>query len=186
VTARGSGRGVPGVDLVAALQACHELLGGYGGHPMAVGVSLPVANVEAFRARFAAAVAAQLARGAPVAGPSVDIAHWLSPEQVTDRVLDELEMLQPFGEGNPEPVFGFRGFRFDRLVQRFGDNEANFRHALVLPAGRRLAFVAWRMADRAPEPGRPVDLAVRLGWNRWQGRRTAQAEIIDWRPSGPA
>lgn len=185
-TAKGSGRGVPGVDLVAALRACHELLGSYGGHPMAVGVSLPAANVEAFRARFAEAVAAQLSLGAPAVAAAVDIAHWLSPEEVTDRVLDELEMLQPFGEGNPEPVFGIRGFRFDRPVQRFGDSEANFRHALALPAGRRLAFVAWRMGARIPEPGRPVDLAVRLGWNRWQGRRTAQAEIIDWRNAGPA
>ena len=177
---------MPGVDLVAALQACHELLGSYGGHPMAVGVSLPAGNVDAFRLRFAAAVAEQLARGGPAPESAVDIAHWLRPEEVTDRVLDELEMLQPYGEGNPEPVFGFRGFRFDRPVQRFGDAEANFRHALSLPGGRRLAFVAWRMAHRAPEPGQAVDLAVRLGWNRWQGRRSAQAEIIDWRPSSRA
>lgn len=181
--AKGSGRGVPGVDLVAALQSCHDLLGNYGGHPMAVGVSLPVGNVDAFRLRFAAAVAEQLSRGPSSAGAALEISHWVDPSEITERVLDELEMLQPFGEGNPEPVFGFRGFRFDRPVQRFGDGDVNFRHTLSLPGGRRLAFVAWRLSHRAPEPGRPVDLAVRLGWNRWQGRRTAQAEIIDWRAS---
>lgn len=184
--AKGSGRGVPGVDLVAALQACHELLGSYGGHPMAVGVSLPCANLEAFRLRFAEAIASQLARGLPAASSAIEIAHWVDPVAMTPRVLDELEMLQPFGEGNPEPVFGFRGFRFDRPVQRFGDGESNFRHTLSLPDGRRLGFVAWRLAHRAPEPGQPVDLAVRIGWNRWQGRRTAQAEILDLRPSGRA
>lgn len=181
--AKGSGRGVPGVDLVSALQACHDLLASYGGHPMAVGVSLPAANLAAFRLRFAEAVAGQLARGLPASAPALEIAHWVDPSEITPRVLDELEMLQPFGEGNPEPVFGFRGFRFDRPVQRFGEDEANFRHTLGLPDGRRLGFVAWRMAHRAPEPGQAVDLAVRIGWNRWQGRRTAQAEIVDWRPS---
>ncbi len=182
--AKGSGRGIPGVDLVAALQSCHDLLTSYGGHPMAVGVSLAVANVEAFRLRFAEAVATQMASGPGVIDNAIEIAHWVDPDSVTTQVLDELEMLQPFGEGNPEPIFGFRDFRFDRPVQRFGDGEVNFRHSLSLPDGRRLGFVAWRLAHRSPEPGKPVDLAVRLGWNRWQGRCTAQAEIIDWRPSG--
>lgn len=181
--AKGSGRGVPGVDLVAALQACHELLGNYGGHPMAVGIGLPVANLDAFRVRFAAAVAAQLAAGAPRDESSLELAQWLRPEQVEDHVLDELEMLHPFGEGNPEPVFGLRGVRFDREVQRFGEGGVNFRHTVFLPGGRRLGLIGWRMADRAPAPGQVADLAVRLSWNRWQGRRNAQAEVIDWRPA---
>lgn len=181
--AKGSGRGVPGVDLVAALQSCHELLGNYGGHPMAVGVGLPVANLGAFRERFAAAVAAQLAAGGARDETSLELAHWLRAEQVEDHVLDELEMLHPFGEGNPEPVFGLRSLRFDREVQRFGDGGANFRHTIFLPGGRRLGLIGWRMAERAPAPGQVADLAVRLSWNRWQGRRTPQAEVIDWRPA---
>ncbi|MFM9017623.1 MAG: single-stranded-DNA-specific exonuclease RecJ, partial [Verrucomicrobiota bacterium] len=93
----------------------------------------------------------------------------------------DLELLQPFGEGNPEPVFGLKGVTFDRAPTVFG--EGNFRHQLSLGGGRRLSFVAWRMADRLPPVSRPVELAVRLQWNRWQGRRMPQAEILDWRPA---
>jgi len=179
-TAKGSGRSVPGTNLVEALAACADLLKTYGGHPMAVGISLDVAQVGAFRERFAAAVAAQRIAGATlVDGRDIDIAHWLKPSEVTDQLLEDLDLLQPFGEGNPEPVFGFKAFTFDRAPQPFG--EGNFRHQLPLSGGRRLNFVAWRMADRMPEPGRPVEMAVRLQWNRWQGRRLLQAEILDWR-----
>ena len=59
----------------------------------------------------------------------------------------------------------------------------NFRHTVFLSGGRRLGLIGWRMADRAPAPGQVADLAVRLSWNRWQGRRNAQAEVIDWRPA---
>ena len=178
--AKGSGRSVPGTNLVEALAAGADLLKTYGGHPMAVGVSLLVSEVEAFRVRFADAVRAQqLAGGVHVDGRDIEIAHWLRLTEVTDRLLDDLELLQPYGEGNAEPVFGVRQFVFDRLPAVFG--EGNFRHQVTLGAGRRLNFVAWRMAGRLPEAGRPVDLALRLQWNRWQGRRLPQAEILDWR-----
>jgi hypothetical protein len=57
----------------------------------------------------------------------------------------------------------------------------NFRHTLLLSGGSRLGLLAWRMGSRVPEPGKAIDLAVRLSWNRWQGRKNAQAEVIDWR-----
>jgi len=179
-TAKGSGRSVPGTNLVEALTGCADILKTYGGHPMAVGISLDVAQVDAFRQRFAAAVAEQRIAGVALAdGRDIDIAHWLKPSEVSDQLLEDLDLLQPFGEGNPEPVFGFKAFAFDRPPQPFG--EGNFRHQLPLSGGRRLNFVAWRMADRMPEVGRPVEMAVRLQWNRWQGRRLLQAEILDWR-----
>ncbi len=179
-TARGSGRSVPGTNLVEALAVCADLLKTYGGHPMAVGVSLNVSDVEAFRARFAAAVEAQRKAGVVLAdGRDIDIAHWMKSSEVTDNLLDDLDLLQPYGEGNSEPVFGLKGLVFDRAPTPFG--EGNFRHQVSLGGGRRLNFVAWRMADRMPEAGRPVDLAVKLQWNRWQGRRLPQAEILDWR-----
>jgi single-stranded-DNA-specific exonuclease len=147
---------------------------------MAVGVSLDVAAVEAFRARFNEAIQAQRLAGTVQAdGRDIDIAHWIRPADVTDQLLDDLDLLQPYGEGNAEPVFGFKGFVFDRPPSPFG--EGNFRHQVPLSGGRRLNFVAWRMADRIPELGKPVEMAVKLQWNRWQGRRTPQAEILDWR-----
>ncbi len=180
--AKGSGRSVPGTNLVEALTACADLLKTFGGHPMAVGVSLAIADIDAFRERFAAAIAAQkVASAVVVDGRDLDIVHWIKAAEVTDRLLDDLELLQPYGEGNPEPLFGVKGFVFDRAPTAFG--EGNFRYQSSPIGGRRLNFVAWRMASRTPEVGRAVDLVVKLQWNRWQGRKLPQAEILDWRCS---
>ena len=102
----------------------------------------------------------------------------LVPLRAENRILAS-HGLRALGEARRP---GLRGFAFDRPPTPFG--EGNFRHQLALPGGRRLNFVAWRMASRLPEPGRPVELAVRLQWNRWQGRRLPQAEILDWRYAG--
>ena len=104
--AKGSGRSVDGLNLVETLGTCADLLTSWGGHPMAVGVSLPRANLEAFRERFAAAVRASV-HGQP-AEPGLEISCWLPLEQVREPLMDDLDLLHPFGQGNPEPVFGVR------------------------------------------------------------------------------
>ncbi|NBX01270.1 single-stranded-DNA-specific exonuclease RecJ [bacterium] len=178
--AKGSGRSVPGINLVEALTACADLLTTFGGHPMAVGISLNATEVEILRERFATAIAEQKAKGALVLdGRDLDIVHWIKSHEISERLLDDLELLQPYGESNPEPIFGVRGFVFDKAPTVFGDG--NFRHQIAMSAGRRLNFIAWRLASRMPEVGRAVDLAVRLQWNRWQGRKIPQVEILDWR-----
>ncbi len=182
-TAKGSGRGVPGTNLVEALTTCSSILKTFGGHPMAVGVSLSVSDVENFRKKFAEAIAAQKAAGVAMAdGRDLEIVHWIKATEVNDRVLDDLELLQPYGEANAEPIFGVRGFIFDKAPQIFG--EGNFRFQMNLSGNKKINFIAWRMATRLPEVGRAVDLAVKLQWNRWQGRKVPQVEILDWRYAG--
>ena len=150
---------------------------------MAVGVSLNVTDVAEFRAQFAKAIAAQKAAGVAMAdGRDLEIVHWIKATDVTDRVLDDLELLQPYGEANAEPIFGVRGFIFDKAPQVFGDG--NFRFQFNISGSRKINFIAWRMATRLPEVGRAVDLAVKLQWNRWQGRKLPQVEILDWRYAG--
>lgn len=178
--AKGSGRSVPGINLVEALTACSEILTTFGGHPMAVGISLNLTEVDRLRERFAQAVAQQKAAGGVVLdGRDLDIVHWIKSHEISERLLDDLELLQPYGESNPEPIFGVKGFVFDKAPTVFGDS--NFRHQSTLSGGRRLNFIAWRLATRMPEVGRSVDLAVKLQWNRWQGRKIPQVEILDWR-----
>ncbi len=180
--AKGSGRSVPGGNLVEALMSCSDLLLTHGGHPMAVGISIKVSAIDEFRQKFAEAIAVQKAQGqAQPDGRDLEIIHWLKVTDVSERLLDDLELLQPFGEGNQEPLFGLKKFVFERAPTVFG--ESNFRYQHNINASRRLNFVAWRLADRLPELGRPVDLAVKFQWNRWQGRKLLQAEILDWRYS---
>ena len=177
--AKGSGRSIYGLNLVEMLGSSADLLTSWGGHPMAVGVSLPRENLEAFRARFSEAV--RTWQCGQMAEPGLEIACWLDLEQVREQLLDELEVLHPFGQGNPEPVFGLRGVRFRQRPEIF--KEQHFRFQLEDARGRRVYGVAWKQAQRVPPVGAPVDLAVQVAWNVHNDRKLLQMELLDWRPS---
>ncbi len=97
--ARGSGRSIPGFDLLAALEQCAPLLDRFGGHKAAAGVELDAAKVDEFARAFAAAAATQLPEGLPKPPARIDAV--VGPEALDTRVAEQLETLGPFGEGNP-------------------------------------------------------------------------------------
>jgi len=175
--AKGSGRSVDGVNLVDILASCPEGLTSWGGHPMAVGVSLPKAELDGFRTRFAAAVRGRVGEG--ITEARLDISTWLSADQITEGLMDELDALHPYGQGNPEPVFGLRGVTLRRRPEIF--KARHFRFWLEDSRGRGLSGVAWKMVDRMPPLGVPIDLAVKLNWNFFNDRKLLQLELIDWR-----
>ena len=175
--AKGSGRSVDGVSLVDILSRCPEGLTSWGGHPMAVGISLPKAELAGFRERFTAAVREHL--GAAIAEARLTISAWLTPDQITEHLMDELDTLHPYGQGNPEPVFGLRGVSLRRRPEVF--KVRHFRFCLEDSRGRAMSGVAWKMADRVPPVGVPLDLAVELNWNYFNDRKLLQIELIDWR-----
>jgi single-stranded-DNA-specific exonuclease len=175
--AKGSGRSVDGISLVEILSRCPQGLSSWGGHPMAVGVSLPKAELAGFRARFDAAVRDHVGGG--IADAQLNISAWLDPEQIADDLMNELDALHPYGQGNPEPVFGLRGVAFRRRPEIF--KARHFRFRLEDARGRALSGVAWKMADRIPPLGEPVDLAVELNWNFFNDRKSLQLELVDWR-----
>jgi single-stranded-DNA-specific exonuclease len=178
--AKGSGRSIHGINLVEVLGTCGEQLASWGGHPMAVGVVLAKDRLEAFRGRFNEAV--RTASGGGLAEAELDIAAWLLPEQIGERLMGEITALHPFGQGNPEPVFGVRGVVLAQAPTVF--KEVHFRFQLDDGRGRRLHGVAWKMARRLPPPGVPLDLAVELAWNHYNDRKLLQLELIDWRAAG--
>jgi single-stranded-DNA-specific exonuclease len=177
--AKGSGRSVDGINLVEILGTCDEHLASWGGHPMAVGISLPQEKIGAFRAQFAEVVRA--GGGGPLAEPRLEIAAWLRPAEVNGQLMDELAVLHPYGQGNPEPVFGLRNVVLTAPPEVF--KEHHFRFNLAAAPGRRLYGVAWKMAHRLPPAGVPLDLAVELAWNYFNQRKLLQLALIDWRPS---
>jgi len=144
---------------------------------MAVGISLPKSELEGFRARFAAAVRHHV--GDAIAESRLTISAWLSTDQITEHLMDELDTLHPYGQGNPEPVFGMRGVSLRRRPEVF--KVRHFRFWLEDSRGRALSGVAWKMADRVPPVGVPLDLAVELNWNYFNDRKLLQIELIDWR-----
>lgn len=174
---KGSGRTVPGISLVEALRPCASLLESWGGHPMAVGLSLAAGKVEDLRTLFRQSVE-NLNPGGP-ARPTISLSGWIDPARVTARLLDELELLAPFGQGNPEPVFGIRRASLLTPPTRFGNGHLRF--FLENGGGQSLPVVAWKKADHPPPVGPRIDLAFRLAWNRWNGQSTPQATLVDWR-----
>ena len=147
---------------------------------MAVGVSMNVANVEAFRRRFEEAILTRT--GGEINARELRISAWLDVDQINESLMDALEQMQPFGQGNPEPVFGVRGVRFRRRPEVFKGKHFRF----TLENSRRLPIsgVAWKLADRVPPSGEPIDLAFKLVWNNFNGRRVLQVQVLDWRMSG--
>jgi single-stranded-DNA-specific exonuclease len=178
--AKGSGRSVDGVNLVQILGVCGDQLDSWGGHPMAVGIAVQKTRLDAFRTRFAEAIRAHA--GSEIAARRLDLAAWLKPDQVSEQFMTELEVLHPFGQGNPEPVFGVSGVVLRQAPEVFGSQ--HFRFHFDNGRGRRLHGVAWKLADRLPPVGQPIDLAVQVTWNHFNDRKLLQLELIDWRPAG--
>ena len=181
-TAKGSGRSVAGIDLVKLFQRCDDLLENWGGHPMAAGVSLPASSVEAFRERFLAALAELHPAGLPE--PELEISAWLGLEDLNAAFLESLDRLQPFGQGNRQPVFGLRGVVLKENPRAFAKGGGNYSFRLSGPAGegRGVGGVAWQM-ETMPLAGEAVDLALRIGWNYWRRSRNLQVTLLDWRPA---
>jgi len=176
-TAKGSGRSIDGINLVEVLGQCSAHLSSWGGHPMAVGVALSKSNVQAFREHFAAAVRAHA--GGDLMEAELAIAAWLPLDQVRERLMEELEQLHPFGQANPEPVFGLGRVVLRQRPEVF--KQVHFRFQIEDGRGRRLFGVAWKLAHRLPPAGVPLDLAVKLTWNHFNDRKLLQLELIDWR-----
>ncbi len=175
--AKGSGRGITGFNLVEILGACAGCLDSWGGHPMAVGIALKKTRLDEFRALFDDVI--RRGRNGDATEPGVELSGWLEGVEVTEVLMASLEQLQPFGMGHPEPVFGVRGVRLRNRPDVF--KEVHFRFAAEDAQGRRISGVAWKMADRMPPTGPPLELAIQLNWNYYNGRRTLQMELLDWR-----
>lgn len=177
--AKGSGRSIEGISLVKILERCDDLLETWGGHPLAVGVSLKKENVPAFQKRFDELVG-EACRDHEVE-PELELARWLEIADVNEDLLQELDLLHPFGQGNREPLFGLRSIVLRYPPEIFRDR--HFRFQITNNRGKRIFGVAWKMAGRIPPVRVPIDMVCRIYWNLFNGRKYLQLEMIDWRLS---
>ncbi|MGH7476526.1 MAG: single-stranded-DNA-specific exonuclease RecJ [Longimicrobiales bacterium] len=184
--ARGSGRGIRGFDLLAAIQECGSLLERYGGHRQAAGLEIRVDRIDAFREAFAAAAAAQLDRR-PEAELEWDVEIALN--EATPQVCSVMRHFGPFGMANPTPVFVARHVEVRGPPRAVGRDREHLRLRLG-QNGTQLGAIGFGMAERlAAQPTlleRPIDVAFTLHEDRWNGRAGAQARLLDVRPAEPA
>jgi single-stranded-DNA-specific exonuclease len=169
---RGSGRSVPGVSLVEAINECRSLLLKGGGHTMAVGVSVEERNLTELAQMMRSAVDKQL-DGAELL-PSVELDVECTLADFTSDFFDEYAQLEPFGIGNPEPLFFLRNV----APQLPGQVMKEKHWKLVLRQKGVMMPAIWFNAPLREAPAAPWDLAVKLQRQTWRGRQTWSVMIM--------
>lgn len=114
--AKGSGRSVEGFALCDAVSYCKELLTIFGGHPMAAGMSLPTSNIDAFREKLNEYADSLKNTFYPI----LDISCKLNPAAISVDMAESLSQLEPYGSGNPTPVFGIYNMTLTNIVPLSG------------------------------------------------------------------
>ena len=180
-TGKGSCRSYGGFNLFAALESCADLLDGFGGHELAAGFTIPEGNIEAFRTRMNRYVRSASGPEPPVSSLEVDAAI-LSPAEVTLDQVEHLELLEPYGAGNPRPVFALLGATVD-TIQSVGQG----RH-LKLRLSKGSArfdgiFFSMTEEEAGVTAGMRVDAAFYLQANTFRGNTTLQLQLVDIRSS---
>jgi single-stranded-DNA-specific exonuclease len=170
---KGSGRSIDGCSLIGGLKNATHLLEVFGGHEMAAGLSVREENVVAFRTSLNAWVTEHVAEECFHPVLSIDAA--LEIAEVTPQLLEDLEMLTPFGRENPQPVFEIGKVRHRREPQRFGRNHVKFFPSGGMPD---LEAVAFGLGDR-PLPQGEFSLAGVVEHDDFRG--TVQIRVLDWR-----
>ncbi len=169
---KGSGRSIAAFHLHDALSACAGHLLKFGGHRHAAGVTIDPDAIPAFREAFERHAASVLCDDDLV--PRTRIDGWVDAALLDDRAATDLEKLAPFGPGNPEPVFGVRA-RPSRARQV---GAAGVHLKLVLADRDAIAF---QMGDRLALCQGPVEAAVSIGFDDWDGMRRLQLRVRDLR-----
>ncbi len=177
---RGSGRSIPGFDLLAGLQACAEHLVRFGGHRAAAGVELRAEQLDAFREAFAA-------HAASVLGPddlrrTERIDAMVGGAGLGLDLAEELERLAPFGMGNPGVRLLVPAARV-RDVRAMGEGKHS-RFSLH-SGGNRALGVAFGRSSLGVGEEDPVDAAVRLEVNRWNGSVEPRLVLRELYPREP-
>ena len=180
----GSVRSVPGFDVHEPLVACREHLLSCGGHAAAAGLRIEDGRIDAFRAAFVRAVAERMP--AALRLPQITLDGESTLAGLTLDTVQQLERLAPFGQGNRRPILCASGVRLAEPPRVIGSGARHISMTLV-QHGAKVRGVAFGGADwlpHLPQPGEPFHVAFKPKINEFRGRRTAEMEVIDWRPDG--
>jgi single-stranded-DNA-specific exonuclease len=171
--AKGSGRSVEGFSLFDAICSCGELLTKFGGHPMAAGVTLPSKNIEQFRKDINFYAASHFS-SMPV--PILKIDYLLKPSDLTTEVPSCVKSLEPFGMGNPSPLFGLYGVTLSDITPVGGGKHLRITVTKenytirCMKFGTTLEEFPYRVGDN-------LDLAITLDAKEYNGKNTLSVII---------
>ena len=189
--AHGSGRSISAFHLLNALESCHELFTRFGGHEHAVGFALPSKDVPILKQRLNVYAQTKLTPEDLV--PELQIDAEIPLSAITPDLFENLGRLEPFGHGNPEPVFSCQAVNVLLPPKVIKDKHIKLRVNQKLP-DRKASFnyeaVGWRMAERLQSgplaPGDSLDIAFKVGMNDHPDFGGLELTLEDFRKSAVA
>ncbi len=165
---KGSGRSVPGISLVDALNDCRHLIVKGGGHAMAVGVTVMEENLLAFREGMSRAVESQVL--SDELAPRLELDAAVTLADLNAGFFEHYEQLEPFGMGNPEPIFLIRN-----VDPQLPGNVIKEKHWKInLRQGKEMRPAMWFNAPVKNAPAPPWDVAVRIQRHFFRGEESWQ------------
>ncbi len=175
---KGSARSYGDFSAADAIRASDDIITKGGGHKLAAGVTLPTANIAAFRQRVNEFYRAQkLFNQANLLLPKEDVDIETFAE-VTEELLNQLEKLEPFGNGNPEPVLKAMNLLVTNQ-RRMGAEAQHVKLELQDAMGKKMQHIAFSAPPHFfVEPGEYVTIWFQPGINEWQGRRSVEGRLL--------
>lgn len=176
--AKGSARSYGDFSAADAIRASDDIITKGGGHKLAAGVTLPTANIPAFRARVNEFYRSQnLFNQAALLLPKADVTL-MDFTDVTEALLDELQQLEPFGSANPEPILRAENVLVLGL-RRMGAEAQHVKLEVRDMNGRSLQLLAFSAPPHFfVEPGEYVTIWFQPTLNEWQGRRSVEGRLL--------
>ncbi|MBP5397197.1 MAG: single-stranded-DNA-specific exonuclease RecJ [Bacteroidales bacterium] len=180
----GSARSVQGFDLYGAIDSCNDLLENFGGHLYAVGLTMKEENLPVFCKRMEAFIATHTSRDTLT--PVVDIDADLSFSGITPKFFRILKQFQPFGPGNPLPVFRTENVYDNGNGRRVGAEGGHLKLELVEETRpyNPIAAIAFNKSEYYPyiKEGNPIDVCYSIVENYYRGIANLQLRIKDIKP----
>jgi single-stranded-DNA-specific exonuclease len=176
--ARGSARSIEGLHITDAIAAQSDLLLGFGGHPMAAGLSLEQEKLPAFRKGLGKTIEGMLGEAAREE-PTLQIDAWVSLDELTLDLANSIERLAPFGAGNPSLTFASRGLTL-RSAAALGRGGEHIRLNVEDENGNQQSILWWNGAVEEMPAGK-FDLAYSLRASTFRGERQLALEFVDFR-----
>ena len=177
----GSARSVGGFDIYTAIDSCSDLLTNFGGHKFAAGLSMHINNLPEFQERFEAYVAAHIREDQ--LQPTLQIEAELQLADITKSFYNVLRHLEPFGPGNPRPLFVSRRLINHRDTRAVGKEREHLRLD-VTDRMNAITGIAFNRADMAEyiQNGNAVDICYELNENTFNHYTTIQMMVQDIQP----
>ncbi len=174
---KGSARSIPHLDLYEALSYAAKFLEGYGGHPMAAGLTVREDKFENFKSLFLRNVNKILTNDDLI--PAISIDGEMALTDINSRFMRFLEKLGPFGPGNMRPKFVSRNLSISGQPRLMGNGE-HIRF-IVSQNGRNYPAVGFKLSSHYEDliRGVPVDIAYVVEVNQWQGQSNIQLNVRD-------